>query len=249
MSSFKKLFAILELFTKEKTSWTAEEINEQLGFTRPTGYRYMKELCDYGLLSRLSGGTYVLGPKIIELDYIMRNSDPLISIAKPIMKEIQMRTGCDVLLGYLYNEQVVIVHEEQPAERFSNRAIERGIYFSLFKGATSRVIIANLPRNQLLKLYNKYKETIANCNLGNSWDEFRSKMTKIRQQGHDIAHNEFRDGMTGISAPIFNQYHVRGSLTLGMPTERFFLFDQKKLVDIVVDAAKRITLEMNEKQM
>ena len=85
MSSSSNVFAILGLFTQERPVWQPDEINAALGYTRPTGYRYVKELVEAGMLQKVSVGRYALGGRIIELDYQLRQTDPVLLASVPAM--------------------------------------------------------------------------------------------------------------------------------------------------------------------
>jgi DNA-binding IclR family transcriptional regulator len=75
-TSLSKMLAVLELFDEGHASWTADAICERLNLSASSGYRYIRELTSVGLLNRLTGGIYVLGPRVIELEYVMRVSAP-----------------------------------------------------------------------------------------------------------------------------------------------------------------------------
>ena len=77
MSSQKKMLAVLDVFTPAHPLLTAEDVMSRLGYSRGTAYRYIRELCDAGLLTRV-GGCYALGPRIIELDFNIRQWDPVL---------------------------------------------------------------------------------------------------------------------------------------------------------------------------
>ena len=48
MNAADRLLTVLGLFTEERPEWTAEEMMQVTGFTRPTLYRYLKSLRDTG---------------------------------------------------------------------------------------------------------------------------------------------------------------------------------------------------------
>ena len=77
MKSLEKMIGILDLFEDAEMEWTPEAMAERLDLTRSTLYRYLKVLADAGLLTSLPGVGYTLGPRIAELDFRMRRSDPL----------------------------------------------------------------------------------------------------------------------------------------------------------------------------
>ena len=68
MSQLIKILQVLDLFNESRNTLSAEDIPSLLGVSRTTAFRYMKQLCDAGLLTKLSG-RYALGARIIQLDY------------------------------------------------------------------------------------------------------------------------------------------------------------------------------------
>src|SRR5919202_6771886 len=111
-SVLKRTAGILNLFSEERPAITVDEVGEAIGVSPATAYRYVGELCGIGLLSRVSG-RYVLGPKIIELEYLIRSYDPVIKAGEEIMTGLANMTGCHVLLCNIYNETIVnVFHAE-----------------------------------------------------------------------------------------------------------------------------------------
>ena len=80
-SSADRLLAVLQLFTPERPEWTVETAANEIGVTVSTAYRYFRSLCRIGLLDPYAGGSYVLGPAIVEFDRQIRIGDPLIKVA------------------------------------------------------------------------------------------------------------------------------------------------------------------------
>jgi DNA-binding IclR family transcriptional regulator len=235
------MLSILDLYSEQKPVWTADELIEQLGFSRPTGYRYVRELCAAGLLMRIPGGVYVLGPRVLELDFVIRQSDPVLQVGRPIMKELLERTGCDVTLANIYGDQIQNVHHE-PGPQPLRLSYDRGRPHPLFRGATSRAILAFLPRARLKRLYEKHAREVAAARLGRSWDEFREALQPVRKQGYSISHGQLDAHLTGIAAPLLGGLRdVLGSLTLVTATRRFAVLDQAAVVDMLLDAARRMS--------
>ncbi|MGY9105836.1 MAG: HTH domain-containing protein, partial [Alphaproteobacteria bacterium] len=85
---------------------------QKLGFTRSTLYRYLKTLSAAGLITSLPNVGYTFGPRIAELDYEMRNRDPLIIGAKPVMEKLVEDIPGVALLCRRYRDRVLCVHQE-----------------------------------------------------------------------------------------------------------------------------------------
>ena len=100
-SSLARMLSTLNLFSTETPSLTVDQIASQLGVPKSTGYRYVQEMCKVGLLVRLDR-SITLGPRIIELDRCIRESDPVLRAATPPMRKLAEQTGLEVFISKLY---------------------------------------------------------------------------------------------------------------------------------------------------
>lgn len=204
MSSPARVFAVLGLFTRDRPVWQPDEINEALGYSRPTGYRYVKELVEAGLLQKVSAGRYALGARIIELDYQLRQSDPVLLAAMPVMRELAARSGYDAVLSVLYGGPKVIDIHRASGEKDLELAYGRGRPRPLFRSGAPKVLLAGLPRAPLLKIYEAKAREIADSGMGTSWTEFRTQLTAIRRAGFYRSSGELEPGIGAMAAPVFN---------------------------------------------
>ena len=179
-SSLVRLLGLLDLFTPAAPAWSAEALIKSLGMSRSTGYRYVKALTDVGLLTPVSNGHYVLGPRIVELDRQIRQCDPLYNAAGPALKWLVAKSGFSALLCALYSGSVLCVREELAADSPPNM-FSRGQTRPLFRGAASKIILPFLRPHQLRILYAKHAKAIATSGLGTDWTTFRANLAKIRR--------------------------------------------------------------------
>jgi DNA-binding IclR family transcriptional regulator len=239
-SVLKRMASILNLFSEGRTSITIDEVGEAIGVSPATAYRYMGELSGIGLLSRVSG-RYVLGPKIIELEYLIRSYDPVIKSGEEIMTGMADMTGCHVLLCNIYNETIVNVFHAEGKDSLKV-TFTKGKQMPLFRGSQARVILASLDRRKLRRLYDKHLENPDLLTLGRDWPSFRTELQRVRRQGYYISRDELDPGTTGIAAPVFNENNeVLGSLVLVFSSSRTPWLSETALVQIVVENAREIS--------
>lgn len=62
MTNLSKMLSILNLVDRQAPYVMPEIIAVRLGVPRATGYRYVKQLCDAGILIRTKTGLYALSP-------------------------------------------------------------------------------------------------------------------------------------------------------------------------------------------
>lgn len=217
MSTADKLLAALALFTFETPEWTIEGAAEALNVSGSTAYRYFSSLTKAGLLDPISDGRYILGPAIIAFDRQLRHWDPLTNVAQPTLERLVQRNGGKGigLLCRRFHQEVMCI--QQHYEKQPDRAVsyERGRPMGLYRGAASLVILANLPGRTRRTLYEADAALIADAGLGTSWDEFRSRLRRLKNDGVCITRGQLDAGVIGISAPIFQvDRRVVGSVSI-----------------------------------
>ncbi len=220
MKSLEKMIGILDLFEGDEMEWAPEAMAERLELTRSTLYRYLKVLADAGLLTSLPGVGYTLGPRIAELDFQMRHSDPLITASRPVMAELLAEIPGIALLCRRYRGRVLCVHQAASPGVGFRSTYERGSARPLLRGAASRVILAHMPTATPRKLHEAAPEEFAAAGLGENLGEVRGHMRAIRQRGVAVTRGELSTGVTGVAAPIFDSKGgILGSLsvTVGVP--------------------------------
>ncbi|OGA19007.1 MAG: hypothetical protein A3H32_21090 [Betaproteobacteria bacterium RIFCSPLOWO2_02_FULL_63_19] len=232
------MLSILDVFNKATPVWTADAICEHLGCSTSTGYRYIGELCAAGLLTRISGG-YVLGPRIVQLELLMREIDPISRIGRPLIQELVKQTGCDVLLANMYGDQIVNVLHERGVEQLPLR-YDRGRPHPLFRGAMSKSLLAFVPRSRAQRIYKAHSALAAASGMGENWREFSLTLHKIRKQGYAESDGELDPGVFGIGTPVFNGDDVIGSVSVGCSRARLALLNKNRLVELLLSTAREL---------
>jgi len=240
-SSLTKMLRILDLFSIEQPLWSANDLIEALGISRSMGYRYIKALNSAGLLGAVGNGDYVLGPRIIEMDLQIRSTDPLLQAGKGVLEQLAEASGHSALLCMLFKNSVLCIREHL-APLSPEHIFSRGQRRSLFRGAISRIILAHLPSHQMRSLYARNQAEIEATGLGQSWDEFRTGLARIRKEGYAVSRGEAHPGVVGIAAPVFNSKGlILGSVGIAFGEEYAPNVDMNRLVIVVRRAGKEIT--------
>ncbi|MEO1082460.1 MAG: IclR family transcriptional regulator [Pseudomonadota bacterium] len=240
-TSLGKMLTILDMFTPETPVHPTTEIIARLGTSRSTAYRYIQNLNDSGLLQAVGNGNYILGPRIIELDYQIRNCDPMHIAADGVLDQLADDTGESALLCMLYSNSVLCVRESHSKPR-SSKLFSRGQSRSLFRGAMSKVILPYLPYHQLRKMYARSEDVIEQANLGTDWSEFKRTLNDIRKSGCIVTSGEFYPDVTGVAAPVFNGSDlIVGSVGVAGPTHELLTEGLEDTKELVKTAAGIIT--------
>jgi len=243
MSSLAKMLSVFDAFTPETPALSAEDIMAKLGYSRGTAYRYIRELHTAGFLSRVAG-QYTLGPRIIELDYHIREADPHLQMIQKVMQALRDRTECDVLLTSFFENRVVVSLHERGLSALK-MSFGRGRAMPLFKGAGSKIILACLPMARQRKLYAGHTAEIAAAGLGDTWEEFRAALLAIRRAGAAVSVAELDPDNVGVAVPVNTD--PPGSLVLVFSAARYAMSDEKFVIQVAKEAAEQIN-EMIKKR-
>jgi DNA-binding IclR family transcriptional regulator len=233
MNSLRKMLAILDQFDTPAPLISADEIIGKLNYSRPQGYRYIKELCAAGLLIRFKSG-YTLGPRCIEFDFLIRQSDPLLRASEPVMRQVSRQNGCDVLLASMYGDRIVAVHHERGTDP-TTISFGRGRRMPLFRGAGSKVILAALPKAMQMKLIDAHQHELASSMLGKSWDEISAALRSIRKSGYAVSVGELDVSNVGIGVPLVSEEAAfPSSIVLVLSATRYKTTSLSSVVEIAL---------------
>jgi len=203
LNSLEKVLAILDVFTEDRLEWTPEELMQELGYARPTLYRYLKAMREAGLLTSLPGAGLTLGPRVVEMDYLMRKSDPLVRHGAHHLRDLTAALPCTALLIRWYGRRLLcIASEVSTPDPLSS--YPRGRPMALGRGAISRSIMAFLPRPRMTAMIAEHLDDLRAVGLGRTPADIVERMKQIQRTGYAVAYGEVTPGVVGIAAPVFD---------------------------------------------
>lgn len=210
-NSLERVLAILDLFSEQHLEWTPEELMSELGYSRPTLYRYLKGLKESGLLMPTRNGSFTLGPRVVEMDFLSRRADPLMIAAKPELARLTAAHPCTALIVRWYGNKMLCVASRSSAPNPAS-SYPRGRPMPLGRGAIARSIMAFLPKPQQLPLITRNLQDLRAVGLGSSPAEIRECLKQVRRAGFAVAHGEVTPGAVGIAAPVLDDGYPVASL-------------------------------------
>lgn len=223
------MLSVLDLFSSDHTTMTADQIAEALSLARTTCYRYTRELSQAGLLVS-HGGWFMLGPRIIELDYRMRGSDPLINAGGPLVTALADSTGSTGLISAVYGDTTVNVFEHVGSVKPLPLYFGRGTSMPLFRSSTSKALLAAMSRGRLHRLWNRHHDTPDCQAIGSDWKTFWRNLQEITRTGYAVSFGELSTELAGISCAVtYSDGDVAGCVSLIFLRKEFERFDRELL--------------------
>lgn len=246
-SSARRLLGLLDLFSPQQPVWTVERMARSAKLSVSTVYRYVRDLTEVGLLAPAGAAGYVLGPAIIEYDRQIRQSDPLLQSAVPVARWLLQQAAPNgaVVISRWYRDRVMCLHQESGGAHPLTASYERGLPMSLFRGATSKIILAYLPDRLLRRLFDARRREIMEAGLGGDWTQFRRALRALRDAGVCETASEVATGRIGIAAPIFSDGKVLGSMSVVLGRRALTTPVSARIRALVVAAAAEVSAAMD----
>jgi DNA-binding IclR family transcriptional regulator len=240
MAATQRMLRILGLFAPDRPLITPEWLVEQFGVSRASVYRDLQQLTQVGLLERVADRGYVLGPMVVELDRQIRLADPLLEAAQALPAQLADETGGTVLLCRFHGSKVLCIHQVNGRNPALSISYERGRAMPLYRGATSKIILAHLPAARLRQLWTGERPTLVAAGLPDDFTRFTEVLRTLRQTGYCVTQGEVDPDAVGFAVPLHDGEHLLGSLSVVMPAAGLTAAQRKTTLTRLQSAAGRI---------
>jgi DNA-binding IclR family transcriptional regulator len=239
-----RILRILECFSVERPVIAPEWLMQQLGASRASIYRDLRQLSQSGLLERLDDRGYALGPRIVQMDRQIRLGDPLLKAAGELPEALATESQGRVLLCRLHINTVLCILQTAHPEGALKVSYERGRAMPLYRGATSRIILAHLNVQRLRELTKNDGQAIQAAGLPHTPQELHEHLQPIRKQGHVISKGEVDPDAIGIAVPLLFGKRLLGSLSVVLPVPLGNPPTEAKALALLKSTARRIEARM-----
>jgi len=249
MAGTPRMLRILELFAPDRPLITPEWLVEQLGVSRASVYRDLHQLTRVGLLERVAERGYVLGPLVVELDRQIRLADPLLEAAQELPSRLADETGGTILLCRFHGSKVLCIHQVNGRNPALSISYERGRAMPLYRGATSKIILANLPAARLKQLWASERPALVAAGLPDDYTQLTEALRALRQAGYCVTQGEVDPDAVGFSVALHDGEQLLGSLSVVMPAAALTAAQRKSTLSRLQSAAGRIEGRLQDQRV
>jgi DNA-binding IclR family transcriptional regulator len=232
---------VLDCFLAQPALST-KQIVELTGFTRNRVMRLTGTLCHQGyLLQAVETGAFTPGPKTLALGKVFERNNSLVSLARPILRALALKTGESVSL-YIREglERVVLAREE--GTHSIRYTITEGQRMDLHAGAGGKALLAFAPEEFLqsmlkeLGLIRRTSRTIVDPR------KFAAEMKKIRRQGFAESMGERVQDACAVAAPVFDNHNrLLCAMAIVGPVSRFTPKNRQRYINDIIAAARELS--------
>lgn len=198
-----RVAAILRLFSPHRQTIRPIDASEELGLQKSTAHRYLSSLENHGLLKRVDGTCYTLGPVIDRLSVLTENRLRLMEAAGVVMEELSRATRQTSVLSVWGGDDPVIARAAVDPTQDTHVTVRVGasLPLSSAQGLTFLAFLHKSTRDRLLKSYPEASN-------------MRQKADAIRAAKF-ACHERVVDGIRAISIPVFSaDGEIQASLAL-----------------------------------
>ncbi|ELR66681.1 Transcriptional regulator, IclR family [Photobacterium marinum] len=232
LNSNEKMLQVLMHIASSSEPLLAQEITEQTGMPTSSLYRYLAILKKWNLIEENhSQKSYGVGPAALQLLRNFQMFSPLADGVHPVLKRLQRQTG--EMAAYMVPvgfRALCVARIDSP--HALRCAYEQGQSQPLYRGASSKVMLANFPQQRLMSTLHHFGIT-----EGEDVDRWLTELEQIKQDGFAISSSEFDLGVSGVSAPVFAGSRIVGAVSIMAPIERVRQ-NKNKIVYSVLEAAR-----------
>ena len=242
MSSIHRVIQVLRAFSIEQPKLSLTEISKQTSISVSSLQRIVSTLVYEGFLEKdEKTKQYSLGLELMFLGELATKSDALLSKAIPIMEKLNDQTKENISINIIErNERRCIYNLPSRHELAALTFV--GHTSPLYAGASAKILLAYQSDSFLRDYLESVQfEKITDITL-ESKEELLEQLAQIRKQGYAITKGERVKGALSISVPIIaRQQILLGALSVTYPYIRQDEYDSDELIQLMQNAAKRIT--------
>ena len=211
---------ILMLGTRTREMNLAE-IAAATGYHKSSVHKILATLSHHGFLDRNeTTKRYSLGVALVRCGQAALNNLQINRSTKSCLKELADYSGETANLAVLSGTRMVIVDViESAVELRVSPPI--GTMDSVINKSNGKAVLAFLPDSLVSTIIKREGLPARTKNSVTSPKSYRSELTKVRKQGYATDIEEFQEGISAVSAPVFNsEGHVFATLSIVGPAFR-----------------------------
>lgn len=248
MASTNRILRILGLFGLKRRIITPEWLVQELGVSRASVYRDLGQLTGAGMLERVADRGYVLGPMVVELDRQIRLADPLLEAAEELLNPLATDTNGTVLLCRYHGSKVMCIHQVNGRNPSLLVSYERGRAMPLYRGATSKIILAHLPQRILKQLFATDCKAMMRAGLPSDLPQLGKLLESLREAGYCVSEGEVDPNAVGYAVALRDGEYLLGSLSVVLPAASISAAKRKTALARLQSTAGRIEARLQDQR-
>lgn len=235
---------VLECFLS-RPRLTTIELMQATGFTRNRVMRLTGTLMHRGHLMGDAGtGAFTIGPKVFALGKVFEDHRVILTLVRPVLREIALKTGESASLyvreGY---ERVVLAREA--GTHIIRHSITEGQRMDLHAGAAGKVILAYSPTEEVESVLEKTGLPKRTETTITDLKKLLKELKGIRERGYAHSTGERVADASAMAVPVLGHGgELIGALAIAGPTHRFTAAARKPHLKLLLDRSEQLSRQL-----
>jgi IclR family KDG regulon transcriptional repressor len=240
-----KALEILALLRKEGREMNLAEISKATGSHKSSVQRLMTTLSYHGFVTRDEmTKRYSLGITLAEYGRIALNNLDIRQLAKPYLQALVDFSGETAVLAILNDTKMVMIDKREPLSQI-RASPYIGMRFPATATSNGKALLAWLPENRVSDIIQIEGLPAATKHSIVKQAVYRADLAASRERGYAIDREEFQEGVSGVSAPVFSPKGlVIATLSLAGPAFRMTEENIRKYGEKCVELASQLTTQL-----
>ncbi|HPO04073.1 MAG TPA: IclR family transcriptional regulator [Bacillota bacterium] len=241
IQSLDRGLEILFILSEHKSKGVTELAND-LQVNKSTVFRLLETMEKRGLIQQDERtAKYRLGIGVLQIsDGLVRNLD-IISLSRPIMKQLMDSTKESVHLCTFSSDKVYVVDQVK-----SNYAMKVSAAIGqdepIHCSSVGKCILAYLPEERIERILNETEFIPYTKKTKTTKEAIQKELAEIRAGGYAIDDEELSEGVRCLAAPIYNHRgEVKNCIGISGPSLRICLDNIDFYIDKIKAAADSIS--------
>ncbi len=241
--SVLKALLLLERLAGGARPWGVSELARSTELDKATVHRLLATLMVAGYVRKAAtAGQYELTQRLADMACTPQPQRSLMELALPFMRELASRTRETAYLAVLNGEEAVFLDKVEGAQAIRVNT-PNGSRIPLHAGSAAKALLAFQPPALVDRVLARLKPVSRHTVVDPA--ALRRQLATIRRQGYAIGEQEWREGVSGIAAPVRDAAgRVVVALAISGPSERLRRRELQAFAPAVIAAADVLSSAM-----
>lgn len=244
MQLVDRVLTAIEVLSREDNGLSVSELSEKLEIPGSSTHRVLKSLQDnHFVIQDQETKKYRLSYKIFTLCAGMKESNSLVALARPFMRQLAEDIGKPVVLCVMSGDQIMNLDCIENSDA-SIYMVKTGKELPLYATSAGRVFAAFMDRGKAEEILKRTIRRQETPYTKTDLLELFGELETIRRQGYAVIDEELQVGIQGVSCPVIDS-NGRVVAAIGMTTLKSENAIDEDLVDQLKRCASRVSKEIS----
>ena len=200
VQSLERGITVIRSFSAESSRQTLSDVARRTELPRATARRLLLTLEELGYV-RSDGKHFELTARVLDIGYSFVSSLGLQDIAQPYLESFSQAVNESSSVSVLDHTDIVYI-ARMPTKRIMTVAIGLGSRFPAFQTSMGRVLLAELPDDEVVSIFDRSDRSRGTEHTVASSAELLDRLREVREAGWALVNQELEIGVRSLAAPL-----------------------------------------------